>query len=163
VADSAFERIAAAVDPPMVIVTARAGDEIDGCLVGFSTQCSIEPTRYLVCLSKANRTYDIARNASVLVVHMLHDDPVGMWLARLFGETSAYETDKLSMCAWEEGPEGTPVVAGCDWFAGPIRNRVDLGDHVGYTLDVTDGKTNSSREPYLGYAGVRDLDAGNPA
>ena len=162
-ADSAFERIAAAVDPPMVIVTARAGDESDGCLVGFSTQCSIEPARYLVCLSKANRTYEIASNATTLVVHMLHDDPVGMWLARLFGEVSAYETDKLSMCAWEEGPVGTPVVAGCDWFAGPIRSRVDLGDHVGYTLDVTDGKTNSSREPYLGYARVRDLDAGNPA
>jgi flavin reductase (DIM6/NTAB) family NADH-FMN oxidoreductase RutF len=163
VADSAFERIAAAVDPPMVIVTARAGDDIDGCLVGFSTQCSIDPARYLVCLSKTNRTYEIARNASVLVVHMLHDDPVGMWLARLFGEVTAHEVDKLSMCAWEEGPEGTPVIASCDWFAGPICNRVDLGDHVGYSLDVSAGNTSAAREPYLGYSSVRDLDAGNPA
>jgi flavin reductase (DIM6/NTAB) family NADH-FMN oxidoreductase RutF len=163
VTDGAFERIAAAVDPPMVIVTARAGDEIDGCLVGFSTQCSIEPKRYLVCLSKANRTYDIASNASALVVHMLHDDPVGMWLARLFGEVSAYETDKLGMCAWEEGLDGTPVIAGCDWFGGRILERVDLGDHVGHILEVSDGKTSSSRESYLGYAAVRDLDAGNPA
>jgi len=163
VADTAFERIAAAVDPPMVIVTARAGDDVDGCLVGFSTQCSIEPTRYLVCLSKKNRTYEVARNATSLVVHMLHDDPVGMWLARLFGEVSAFDTDKLSMCAWEEGLDGTPVIAGCDWFAGQIRNRVDLGDHVGYSLDVSDGKKDGTREPYLGYAAVRDLDAGNPA
>ena len=94
---------------------------------------------------------------------MLHDDPVGMWLARLFGEVSEHDTDKLGMCAWEEGPDGTPVIAGCDWFAGPIRNRVDLGDHVGYTLDVSFGRTNSSRERYLGYASVRDLDPGNPA
>jgi flavin reductase (DIM6/NTAB) family NADH-FMN oxidoreductase RutF len=163
VADGAFERIAAAVDPPMVIVTARAGDDSDGCLVGFSTQCSIEPARYLVCLSKENRTYEIAQNATSLVVHMLHDDAVGMWLARLFGEVSAFNTDKLSMCAWEEGPEGTPVIAGCDWFSGPICNRADLGDHVGHSLDVTDGKVDAGRQPYLGYAAVRDLDAGNPA
>jgi flavin reductase (DIM6/NTAB) family NADH-FMN oxidoreductase RutF len=165
-ADSAFERIAAAVDPPMMIVTARAGHDIDGCLVGFSTQCSIEPTRYLVCLSKANRTYEIARNASVLVVHMLHDDAVGMWLARLFGEVTEREPGalkKLEMCAWEPGPDETPVIAGCDWFSGPIRNRVDLGDHVGYSLDVNAGKTSAAREPYLGYSSVRHLDAGNPA
>jgi flavin reductase (DIM6/NTAB) family NADH-FMN oxidoreductase RutF len=162
VSDGAYERIAAAVDPPMVIVTARSGDDIDGCLVGFSTQCSIEPTRHLVCLSKANRTYDIASGATSLVVHMLHDDPVGMWLARLFGEVSAYETDKLGMCAWEEGVEGTPVIAGCDWFAGAIIERFDLGDHVAFALDVGAGDTNASREPYLGYARVRDLDAGNP-
>lgn len=164
--DNAFERIAAAVDPPMVIVTARVGDEADGCLVGFSTQCSIDPPRYLVCLSKANRTYEIARHASLLVVHMIHDDAVGMWLAHLFGELTARETgefSKLDMCAWEPGPEQTPVIAGCDWFAGPIRTRVDLGDHVGYSLDVTTGKTSADREAYLGYTRVRGLDAGNPA
>ena len=161
-ADSAFEQIAAAVDPPMVIVTARAGDEIDGCLVGFSTQCSIDPARYLVCLSKSNRTYELASKASALVVHMLHDDPVGLWLARLFGEVTAYEVDKMSMCAWEPGLDGTPVIAGCDWFAGPIRNRVDLGDHVAYSLDVAVGQASPDHQPYLGYAAVQDLDPGNP-
>ena len=60
----AFDRITATLDTPMVIVTARAGDEIDGCLVGFSTQCSIDPAHYLVCLSTNNRTYEIARSAS---------------------------------------------------------------------------------------------------
>jgi flavin reductase (DIM6/NTAB) family NADH-FMN oxidoreductase RutF len=93
---------------------------------------------------------------------MVHDDPVGLWLARLFGEVTAYETDKLSMCAWEPGPDGTPVIAGCDWFAGPIRNRVDLGDHVAYSLDVAVGRASPDHQPYLGYSAVQDLDPGNP-
>ena len=51
-----FEQIAKTLDSPMIVVATRAGDDMDACLVGFSTQCSIIPTRYLVCLSKKNRT-----------------------------------------------------------------------------------------------------------
>ena len=65
----AFEQIAAGLTSPMIIVTARHGDEIDGCLVGFSTQCSIDPTRYLVCLSKRNNTYRIALCATSVFVY----------------------------------------------------------------------------------------------
>jgi flavin reductase (DIM6/NTAB) family NADH-FMN oxidoreductase RutF len=163
VAGNAFDRIAAAVDPPMVVVTARAGEAVDGCLVGFSTQCSIDPPRYLVCLSKVNQTYEIAADASSLIVHLLPDSPIGIWLARIFGEVTAREADKLSMCAWGPGPDGVPVIASCDWFGGPIMSKVDLGDHVAFILDVTTGNANRVTDNYLGYSSVRELDAGNPA
>jgi flavin reductase (DIM6/NTAB) family NADH-FMN oxidoreductase RutF len=159
---SAFDRIAAGVDPPMVVVTARVGDAMDGCLVGFSTQCSIDPQRYLVCLSKANATYDIASDASSLVVHLLPDNAIGIWLARIFGEITAHAADKLSMCAWGPGVDGAPVIASCDWFAGPIASKVDLGDHVGFVLDITAGNANRVTDNYLGYSSVRELEAGNP-
>ena len=162
-APSAFDKIAAAVDPPMVVVTARADDEMDGCLVGFSTQCSIDPTRYLVCLSKANRTYEIACEATNLVVHLLPDNAIGLWLARIFGELTADAADKLSMCAWGPGPNGVPVIASCDWFGGAILDRVDLGDHVGFVLDVDAGNATRVTDAYLGYSSVRSLEAGNPA
>jgi flavin reductase (DIM6/NTAB) family NADH-FMN oxidoreductase RutF len=159
----AFDRIAATIDPPMVIVTTRAGDEVDGCLVGFSSQCSIDPLHFLVCLSTANRTYEIARRAQTLVVHMLHDDAQDRSLARLFGEQTGHEVDKLAACHWKPGPDGVPVIQSCDWFGGPIVSRVNLGDHVGFALDVRFGSAVRTSEPYLGLAGVRDLDAGNPA
>jgi len=159
----AFDRIAASVDPPMVIVTTRAGDEMDGCLVGFSTQCSIDPVHYLVCLSTANRTYEIARRASTLVVHMLHDDGGDRALARLFGEETGREVDKFAECDWQPGPDGVPVIGSCDWFGGPIVGRVDLGDHVGFALDVQVGRAVRTSDPYLGLSAVRGLDAGNPA
>jgi flavin reductase (DIM6/NTAB) family NADH-FMN oxidoreductase RutF len=162
-ADDAFERIAASLDTPMVIVTTRAGDEMDGCLVGFTTQCSIDPTHYLVCLSTANRTYEIAKRASTLVVHMLHDDGRDRSLARLFGENTARDVDKLAECNWAPGPNGVPVIRSCDWFGGPIVGRVNLGDHVGFVVDVQFGNALRTSERYLGFTAVRDLNAGNPA
>ena len=162
-ATDAFEQIAATLSSPMIIVTTRAGDEVDGCLVGFSTQCSIDPTRYLVCLSKRNNTYRIARDASTLVVHMLHDDDNDRALARLFGEETGREVDKISACGCVEGPDGVPVLTTCDWFAGKIVDRIDLGDHVGFVLDVDQGAACRTDERWLGFADVSDLDAGNPA
>jgi flavin reductase (DIM6/NTAB) family NADH-FMN oxidoreductase RutF len=159
----AFEDIAATLGSPMVIVTARAGDERAGCLVGFSTQCSIDPTRYLVCLSKTNHTYRVARDAASLVVHVLHDAADDRALARLFGENTADEVDKFSRCEWEAGPDGVPVLPTCDWFSGRIVNRTDLGDHVGFIIEPVVGSATRTDEDHLGFAEVRHLDAGKPA
>jgi flavin reductase (DIM6/NTAB) family NADH-FMN oxidoreductase RutF len=160
---AAYEAIGRTIETPMVIVTARAGERADGCLVGFSTQCSVDPVRYLVCLSQANMTCALARDAATLVVHTLHDDGHDRALARLFGEETAFETDKLSQCEWTEGPTGTPVLTGLDWFAGRILEQVDLGDHLGFVLDVGDGVATRVDEAYLSYRQVRDLDAGRDA
>jgi flavin reductase (DIM6/NTAB) family NADH-FMN oxidoreductase RutF len=159
----AFERIAATIEAPMVIVTTRAHGEAAGCLVGFSTQCSIDPVRYLVCLSRVNRSYRIAAAAETLVVHVLHDSPHDRDLARLFGEETGNELDKFEHCEWRPGPDGTPVLDECDWFSGRVIDRVNLGDHVGFVLDVIEGAAERTSEPYLGFNRVRDLDAGNPA
>ena len=56
----AFEAIMSDVDPPSYVVTAADGDDRAGCLVGFATQCSIDPPRFGVWLSKLNRTYRVA-------------------------------------------------------------------------------------------------------
>src|SRR4029079_16587977 len=136
---SAFDDIAATSASRMTIVTTRSGDDMDGCLVGFSTQCSIDPVRQLVCLSVKNRTYELARRATHLVVHPLHDAPHDYELARLFGENTARETDKLAQCSWVEGPGGVPVLEGLDWFAGPIVGRFGGGGHGAHLVDVPGG------------------------
>jgi flavin reductase (DIM6/NTAB) family NADH-FMN oxidoreductase RutF len=147
----------------MLIVTARNDDAADGCLVGFSTQCSIDPVRFLVCLSNANRTYDIARRAPALVVHALRDAPLDRELAQLFGEETSFDVDKLARCEWEDGPCGAPVLRGLDWFSGRVLDQLDLGDHTGFMLAVgTTGHAARVRERPLTYVDVRDLEPGNP-
>jgi flavin reductase (DIM6/NTAB) family NADH-FMN oxidoreductase RutF len=48
----------------MFIVTAVGRDgERAGCLVGFATQCSIQPPRFLACISRENRTFDVVTEA----------------------------------------------------------------------------------------------------
>ena len=54
---STFDRLILSTDPSMLIVTANGPDGAAGCLVGFSTQASIQPERHLVVLSKENRTF----------------------------------------------------------------------------------------------------------
>ncbi len=64
-----FHDLAGELDYPMLIVTATADGEQAGCLVGFAAQCSIDPLRFMVWLSKKNRTYRVASRSQVLVVH----------------------------------------------------------------------------------------------
>src|SRR5689334_11139698 len=64
-----FDLIVADLDYPLFVVSAAAGDDADACLVGFTSQCSIEPRRFAVFLSKKNHTYEVAGRASVLIVH----------------------------------------------------------------------------------------------
>jgi flavin reductase (DIM6/NTAB) family NADH-FMN oxidoreductase RutF len=160
-APEAFDRIVATIDPPMFVVTAFDGDERDGCLVGFATQCSIDPPRFLVCLSVKNRTTRIARRATALGVHVLrrgqHD------LAELFGGETGDQVDKLASVRWRPGPEAVPIVDGCDWFAGRIRDRFDLGDHEGFLIDVVDAGEAAPTDDQLGFQETEDVEAGHPA
>ena len=122
------------LDYPMFIVTVAAGGQRAGCLVGFTTQCSIDPPRFLVCLSDKNRTFRVARDAAVMVVHLVPRHAGE--LAELFGARTGDEVDKFEHCAWSAGPEGTPVLGECgNWFAGRILDRVEGGDHRVFLLE----------------------------
>ena len=130
-----FNGLVGDLDYPMFIVTTRASDgERAGCLIGFTTQCSINPPRVLVCLSKANRTYRVAQRADVLAVHFV--PAAASRLADLFGARTGDDHDKFADCAWKDGPLGIPILEECrNWFAGRVLERLDLGDHCGFLLD----------------------------
>jgi flavin reductase (DIM6/NTAB) family NADH-FMN oxidoreductase RutF len=150
------------LDYPMYVLTVPGGAHSDrsGCLIGFTTQCSISPPRFLACVSRANHTYASARHATVAAVHRL--SPADRELATLFGTNTGDEVDKFRSCAWHEGPGGVPILDGCSWFIGDIEQRVDLGDHEGLVLrPVRTGPPSPAAA--LMYSAVRDLDAGHPA
>lgn len=128
-ADGFFDRL----DPDMCVVTAVAGGERAGCLVGFASQCSMRPPRFVVWLSKANRTYRVARAARYLAVHLVTPDRRD--LAELFGGETGDDADKFARTGWREGPAGTALLDGAAaWFVGAVQHRVDGGDHVGHVL-----------------------------
>ena len=159
----AFERVVALLDYPMVVVTTRAGDERAGCLVGFSSQVSIDPPRYLVGLSKVNHTYRVATaGATHLAVHVLAEEH--RELARLFGGETGDRIDKFSRCRWCDGPEGLPILTdAAGWFAGRILDRYDLGDHVGHLLEPVFGVAPERFGDLVTYADIRDLEPGHEA
>lgn len=159
----AFEKMAGLLDYPMFVVTTRFGDERAGCLVGFSSQVSIHPARFLVGLSKRNHTYRTAtRGATHLAVHLLTREHVD--LARLFGSQTGDRVDKFARCSWFDGPDGMPILSGAAaWFVGRVLGRFDLGDHVGHLTEPVAGCAPETLGALVTFADVRDLEPGHQA
>ncbi|MFE2537975.1 flavin reductase family protein [Streptomyces sp. NPDC059371] len=151
------------LDYPMYVVTAEADGERAGCLVGFASQCSIRPVRFMVWLSKANRTYRVAEHAERLAVHLLRRDQDR--LARLFGAETGDRTDKFTDVPWHPGPGGSLILDEAPaWFVGRVENRIDGGDHVGFLLAPEAAAENcaGSRIPLLTLNDTHDITPGHP-
>jgi len=146
----------------MFIVTALAPDgERAGCLIGFATQCSIHPPRFLACISKENRTFDVVSRADEVVVHFLGQ--AQRELAELFGGETGDEVDKFELSEWSAGPGGIPVLAGVPgWFAGRVLDRIDLGDHVALWLEPVAAE-DAGGPLDLGFQAVKPVEPGHPA
>ena len=146
----------------MAIVTAAGNGERAGCLVGFHCQCSIEPFRYAVWLSKANRTYRVVLRAATLAVHFL--TPANRPLAELFGGTSGDDLDKFDRCRWDEGPHGVPLLVDCPNRVVGRRGVVldEGGDHVCVVLHDVELASTGGLTP-LRLTGVDDITPGHEA
>ena len=156
----AFDSLMVSLDSPMAVVTAAAGHERAGCLIGFHAQCSIDPGQHAVWLSKANHTYRVALLATHLGVHLLTEDDRD--IAVLFGTVTGDDTDKFAGLTVESGPDGVPLLATC-----PNRlvvRRVALldvgGDHVCFVTEPIAAATAGRFRP-LRLSAVSDLVAGH--
>jgi flavin reductase (DIM6/NTAB) family NADH-FMN oxidoreductase RutF len=160
-ASSTFLKLAGSFDYPLFIVTTADGQRRAGCVIGFATQCSFHPARFLACLSRENRTYRLALGVDALAVHLVPRTQVG--LARLFGGETGDEIDKFERCDWHPGPRGLPILDGCrSWFAGEISARHDLGDHVGFLLEPFEVRYEAGEE-IVYFQEVKDLiEPGHP-
>jgi flavin reductase (DIM6/NTAB) family NADH-FMN oxidoreductase RutF len=159
---SAFERIVGSLDYPMFIATSAAAGERSGCLVGFATQASIDPPRFLVCISDKNRTHRVLEaGADAMVVHVVPRD--AGHLVELFGGETGDEEDKFARCEWSEGPAGMPVLDDCpSWFAGRIVERVRLGDHIGHVLEPFAGEDASGGD-WFPFSRAQEIEPGHEA
>ena len=158
--DEDFKDFVEGLNYTMFLVTTTDGTRRDGCLVGFTTQTSIDPIQFLVCLSRNNMTTRIAARNHYVAVHQIGPDQKP--LARLFGEESGEWTDKLAQCAWSDGPHGVPVLDGVPaWFVARIEDILDLGDHAG--LLVAPVAAAGTRVPGLTFTDLRDLEPGQTA
>jgi flavin reductase (DIM6/NTAB) family NADH-FMN oxidoreductase RutF len=156
-----FHELVGELDYSMFIVTVRDGDQRAGALVGFATQSSIDPPRFLICLSRKNHTYRVARGAELLAVHFVPRDADA--LAELFGGRSGDEVDKFAQCEWQDGPGGLPILRECaHWFAGRVLDRLDLGDHVGFLLEPVQAH-RAHPESHFEFQRAKRIEPGHPA
>ena len=154
---SSFERLAATLDYPVYVITTAFKSERSGCLIGFATQCSIRPPRFLACISKKNHTLAVARRAATLAVHIVEE--TNRDIADLFGGETGDEIDKFARVAWHSA-HGVPILDACErWFAGSVLQQIDFGDHVGFLLEPIDTGQNAASEQ-LTFQKARDIEPG---
>jgi flavin reductase (DIM6/NTAB) family NADH-FMN oxidoreductase RutF len=160
-AEEIFNELAGEIDYSMLIVTTAAGNEQAGCLVGFATQCSIDPPRFLVCLSEKNRTLRVAEGSGALLVHLVASEDAE--LVELFGSVTGDDVDKFARCSWRPGPRELPVLDACPrWFAGEILERLSLGDHRGFLLAPFAAECHGGGGSFS-FRRAKRLEPGNPA
>ncbi len=149
-------------DDSMVVVTVAAPDgERSGCLVGFHTQCSIDPTRYAVGLSKANHTYDVALRSEILAVNLLGSEQLRV--AELFGGHTLDEgTDKFDHCEWTADETGVPVLEDAPaWVVGRVIERLDVGDHVLHVIEPLRAGASDAEGAPLRFADAMRIEPGH--
>jgi flavin reductase (DIM6/NTAB) family NADH-FMN oxidoreductase RutF len=159
--EETFQRLVAQLDYPMFIATVAADGERAGCLIGFATQCSVHPPRFLAGISDKNRTHRVAEGAESMAVHLVPENETG--LAELFGGETGDEVDKFERCGWRAGPDGVPLLDGCpNRFVGRIVERVDFGDHTGMVLEpfVAEADTSGGQ---LSFHRAKRIDPGHEA
>jgi flavin reductase (DIM6/NTAB) family NADH-FMN oxidoreductase RutF len=156
-------KLVSRLEYPMYVVTAAARGERSGCLVGFGTQTSIRPERFLACISRKNHTFPVASEAGVLAVHFLSDEPRERELAERFGSETGDEVDKFDGIEWHEGPGGVPLLDGIpNRLVGQVLERIDLGDHMGFLLEPLDVQLSPGFEE-LGFQEAKGIEPGHPA
>ncbi len=160
-AERIFDELAGEIEYSMLIVTTAADGHQAGCLVGFATQCSIDPPRFLVCISEKNRTLRIAERSDALLVHFVPANAEA--LVELFGSETGDEVDKFARCRWHAGPRDLPVLDDCPrWVAGEILERLALGDHRGFVIVPFAAEREETAEPFS-FHRAKHLEPGHPA
>ena len=157
-----WDDVAELLDYPMFIVTTVGAGTRAGCLVGFATQASIDPPRWLVGISDKNFTYRVVQDATRLAVHVL--GPEDVELASLFGEQTGDEVNKFAQCRWHDGPDGVPVLDDVTaWFSGLILSRDRVGDHVAHLIEVDAAEVRNPEPDLLKFSAVHDFQPGHEA
>ena len=159
--EETFQKLVAQLDYPMFIATVAAGGERAGCLIGFATQCSIHPPRFLAGISDKNQTFRVALGSDAMGIHLVPEDATE--LAELFGGETGDDLDKFERCSWRPGPEGVPLLDDCpNRFVGRIAERVDFGDHTGMVLEPFFAEVEE-HEGQLRFHRAKRIDPGHEA
>jgi flavin reductase (DIM6/NTAB) family NADH-FMN oxidoreductase RutF len=113
---------------PVVAVTCRRGDKLNGMISDGAARASIVPDipRLGVFIHKFNLSHDLIYETGRFCVHVLHTEQAE--LVHRLGFFSGRDRDKLADIPHRIGPLDLPVLEDCYcWFACEVGNVMDTG------------------------------------
>ena len=136
------------ITSPVVAVTSRRGDKLNGMISDGAIRASIVPDipRLGVFIHKFNFSHDMIYETGHFAVHLLHTGQVG--LVERLGFASGRDRDKLAGVAHQAGKAtGVPILEDCyGWFECKVGNVMDTGSSTFFLGEVVDSGRGAGKE-----------------
>jgi flavin reductase (DIM6/NTAB) family NADH-FMN oxidoreductase RutF len=134
---------------PVVAVTCRRGDKLNGLISDGAVRASIVPDipRLGVFIHKFNFSHDMIWESGRFGLHVLHAGQIDV--VHALGFFSGRDHDKLADIPHRIGARtGVPLLADCyGWFECEVANVMDTGSSTFFMGDVVDAGRGPGREP----------------
>lgn len=136
----------------VTVVTAAAGEELQGMTANAIASLSLDPVMILVCIDKGTHTHRVLDRTGSFAVNILgeHQEDV----SRVFARSAAPEIGTLRGQRFSIGVTGAPLLEGCLAF---LECRIaavhDGGDHSIFLGEVVNEGAADSGRPLLFYRG----------
>ena len=132
----------------LYVLTARCGDQFNGCIINTLAQVTSSPNRVSVTVNKGNFTEYMIRSSGRFNVSMI-DESADFSLFTHFGFQSGRWCNKFYDFPLKKAENGLPFVekGTCAYVCCEVVQTVDLGTHTMFIADVTGGEVISDKAP----------------
>jgi len=144
----------------LYVVTARDGEQRNGCVVNTVVQVAGEPCQVSVSVSKANLTHEFISRTGQFAVSVLEQDTPLPFIG-ILGFRSGREYDKLAHVGYRDGLTGCPLLTEHTLavIEAKVRTAVDCGSHTTFIADVVASELVRAGDP-LTYAYYHEVKGG---
>lgn len=128
----------------LFILTAKYGEKDNGCIVNTVMQVTTKPNRIVVAVNKQNYTYEMIAKTGEFNVSVLTEKSK-FQTYKHWGFQSGRDVDKLEAISFERSANGIVYLAEETnaYLSAKVVSMTDLGTHVLFLADVTDGEVLS--------------------
>jgi 3-hydroxy-9,10-secoandrosta-1,3,5(10)-triene-9,17-dione monooxygenase reductase component len=149
-APSQFRAVIGHFATGVTVITAAAGEEMQGMTANAVASLSLDPLMLLICVEKNTHTHRVLREGRVFAVNVLgeHQEEV----SRLVAKRAEPESGSLRGQRFRIGRSGAPILEDCVAFLEcEVASVLDGGDHSIFLGRVVEAEVVSEARPLIFY------------
>ena len=148
-----FRTIIGSFATGVTVITAAAGDELQGMTANAFTSLSLDPLMVLICVDKGSHTHRVLEQGRAFTVNVLasHQEAV----SRIFAKKAGPERGSLRGQPFRIGETGAPVLQDClAYLECRVSEELSGGDHTIFVGEVVDAAVVGEGGPLLFFRGA---------